>query len=367
MFEDYPGSICLDEVIKEKYHYDVTNLMSLANQDFIELEGNGKDALCWITYNHEKYLFKPLQEADYNVWGELLSEEIAKILDIPCAEYRVASLNNQKGVISKNFLKNEDILLIGSEIYQNFFNEIHYGKNNDNSFSSILPNDSSRKKYIFRYLNNLHLTTSILENNHNINIKDTVKIKKSLTKMLLFDLITLQYDRHPNNWGIIQSENNFSLSPLYDNSVSFGLGYPFLDRRIESFRSELANSRLLKDRNRINSFIYQNSPNFTFLEEDLSNIKGKKKTIPYTFFNFLTQSDEITQNWIISVLSNIKEDTIETIIKRLENKFNMKMQGNLYYYIVEIFNINLLKLKEIVEEYRKENNKNEVPRNSKTI
>ena len=43
------------------------------------------------------------------------------------------------------------------------------------------------------------------------------------------------------------------------------------------------------------------------------------------------------------------------------------MQGNLYYYIVEIFNINLLKLKEIVEEYRKENNKNEVPRNSKTI
>ena len=39
---------------------------------------------------------------------EILSEEIAKFLNIPCAEYRVATLGNQKGILSKNFLKKEN-------------------------------------------------------------------------------------------------------------------------------------------------------------------------------------------------------------------------------------------------------------------
>lgn len=362
MFEDYPGSICLDEVIREKYHYDVTNLMNLANQDFIELEGNGKDALCWIIYDNEKYLFKPLEEADYNVWGELLSEEIAKILDIPCAEYRVATLNDQKGILSKSFLKKNNTLLIGSEIYQDFFYKMHYEKNNYSHILDILKDDASKKKYIFRYLNNIHLTSEILKNNDKINEKDTIEIINSLTKMLFFDLITLQYDRHPNNWGIIQSNTNYFLSPLYDNSVSFGLGYPFIEQRIKNFRSELMNAKLLKDKKRIDTFIYEISPNFTLLEENLSNIKGKKKTIPYVFLDFLNQSDILTQNWIISVLSRFNENTIETIIKEIENKLNMKMKEDLYYYIVEIFNINLQNLKDIVNEYRKESSKNEVPR-----
>lgn len=74
MFEDYKGVIHLEQVIKEKYHYQYEDLITLSSQSFIELEGNGKDALCWIIYDNEKYLFKPLEEADYNVWGELLSE-----------------------------------------------------------------------------------------------------------------------------------------------------------------------------------------------------------------------------------------------------------------------------------------------------
>ena len=80
MFEDYKGVIHLEQVIKEKYHYQYEDLITLSSQSFIELEGNGKDALCWIIYDNEKYLFKPLEEADYNVWGELLSEEIAKFI-----------------------------------------------------------------------------------------------------------------------------------------------------------------------------------------------------------------------------------------------------------------------------------------------
>lgn len=367
MFEDYKGVIHLEQVIKEKYHYQYEGLITLSSQSFIELEGNGKDALCWIIYDNEKYLFKPLEEADYNVWGELLSEEIAKFLNIPCAEYRVATLGDQKGIISKNFLKKEDTLVIGSEIYQNFFNEIHYHKNGYNIPSYLLELEQSPKKnYAFRYLNNLEQTWIILNNSSIIDKKDVPNIVNALTKMLLFDLITLQCDRHPNNWGIIKTNSACHLSPLYDNSLSFGLGYPFMDRRIENFRSEIMNSKILKDKDRVYSFVYQSSPSFTLIEEQNINIK-KKSSIPKILLDFFNKSDEKTKQWIIDTLSSFKENTIEKMIEKIENKFQIKMKQELYYYIVEIFNLNIETLKGIANSYGKESSKNEVPKNIRTI
>ena len=62
--------------------------------------------------------------------------------------------------------------------------------------------------------------------------------------------------------------------------------------------------------------------------------------------------------------NNVLEDKTEIVgTAKIEEKLNEGSNGE----EKESFNINLLKLKEIVEEYRKENNKNEVPRNSKTI
>lgn len=48
----------------------------------------------------------------------------------------------------------------------------------------------------------------------------------------------MQYDRHPNNWGIIANKN-VRYSPLFDNSTSFGLNYPNMEEHIMEFNRNM--------------------------------------------------------------------------------------------------------------------------------
>ena len=86
-----------------------------------------------------------------------------------------------------------------------------------------------------------------------------------------------------------------------------------------------------------------------------------------TSVTFLHKSDEKTKQWITDTLSSFKENTIEKMIEKIENKFQIKMKQELYYYIVEIFNLNIEMLKKIANSYGKESSKNEVPKNIRTI
>ena len=130
MFKKYPGFIDITEVLMNEHNYLFDgNLEKFYKQPFIELEGNGVTAMCWIKVKDDSYLFKPINEPLYNVWGELLSEEFAKKLDIPCAEYRLAQFDGKLGVITKQILKEDERLILGCEVFQEFLNEYFSPKN----------------------------------------------------------------------------------------------------------------------------------------------------------------------------------------------------------------------------------------------
>lgn len=65
MFEDYDGFIDLGNILFDTYHYsyDPDHLADFYAQDFVEMEGNGVAAMCWIQYKGKKYLFKPMGDA----------------------------------------------------------------------------------------------------------------------------------------------------------------------------------------------------------------------------------------------------------------------------------------------------------------
>ena len=180
MFEKYEGIIDLSKILKEEYNYHFDgDLRKLYETDFIELEGNGVDAAFWIIYKDEHYLFKPLKDASTNIWGELLSEAIAKHLGIPCAEYRACNLGMQKGVITKSILKKDETMILGCEIFQRFINDYKYSNEsspiNDSRFRELyeIPdnflelNEYDKKRYIFNYINNLEQAWSII---HELNL-----------------------------------------------------------------------------------------------------------------------------------------------------------------------------------------------------
>lgn len=369
MFEKYKGIINLEQILEEEYNYHFDgDLRKLYETDFIELEGNGVDAAFWITYNGERYLFKPLKDASINIWGELLSEAIAKHLGIPCAEYRACNLGTQKGVITKSIVKDNEIMLLGCEIFQRFINDYKYSENKnilkDDNFRELyeIPdnflelNDYDKKRYIFNYINNLEQAWSIIYELNLLEIEETT-IVEHLKKMLIFDLITLQVDRHPNNWAITKAKSYYYPSELFDNATSFGLGYIDMENRMQQFRNEFMNSKYKKDTTELERIIYAASPNFTLSNDNVYDTNRRKKDNHFKVLNDLLYiSDKETYDEVLNMFESITEDTIDTLISELEKTNGITMPSNVYFYITTLLNYHLEKSRELIYEYGRKYN-----------
>ena len=101
------------------------DLQTLYEKGLIEVETTGLSDKFWIIdpiTTRKIALFKE-QSNLYTCYSELFSEEIAKILDFETAHYDLAVFNGYQGVISYNFLKNEENYLSGFDVLNEYFEE----------------------------------------------------------------------------------------------------------------------------------------------------------------------------------------------------------------------------------------------------
>lgn len=375
--------INIERLLKEEYNYIYDgNDEDFIKQNFIELEGNGIDAFFWFYYKGEKYLFKSIEEPEINIWGELLSCEMAEYLNIPHAEYYAAKFKNKIGIITKSIVKDNEKLILGSELFQKFYIDFLYHKdgrphsklkylcdffNIPEELLKMKPYD--RQRYIFNYLNNIKCLESIFKFLLNENAKKIFNEEeinlfiKGINKTLIFDLITLQYDRHPNNWGIIKKDR-YKFSELFDNSKSFGLCYPYMNERIINFQHRLMDAiKLSKFNGEVNldSIIYNESPTLTFETSDSINpIRKQKMKVPEILEKYLNNSDETTKNNAIEMILSVIPETIENLIKKAEDKNHIKMDENLKIYILTLFDNHLSRIHDITNKYRRIQNGNKL-------
>lgn len=365
MFDENKGMIELDKILKDEYNYTYDgNLNKLYQQKFVELEGNGVDALYWIKIKEERFLLKNARNFKTDIWGELLSEEVAKLLQIPCAEYKVVRLGTWKGLITKDIIKKDETLILGSEIFQRFLNT-GVGEEMVENIFSYLPKEIlkesafEQKKYIFTYLNNLEESSQIIRNSNYLTKEEQEHITSFLFKMLIFDLLTLEWDRHPNNWGILKTPKGYLPSPLFDNSTSFGLGFPNMEEVMLQFRQEHLNYRFLKDDERMKEMVYRGNPRFSASRKDIVDIRKKEKlTGDKVFKNMLDNISDNQKEEAYKMISSIDSISIDDIISTVEKRNGIQMDDTTYYYISNIFNQNLKCLKEIVNRYQRSSSSN---------
>ena len=362
MFEQYKGMIDIDKVLYDSYQYQYHgDIEDFYSQSFIEFEGNGKDALCWITYQSEKYLFKKISNFSYNIWGELLSSELAKMLGIPCAEYRVASLHGERGILSKSFLKDDDRLILGREFFQKFYDKSALSIEDEHSYkkmydglSQSMFQSGNRSKYIFHSWNNLKDVDMILKENPDITEKEYFDLFYFHIYMFLFDLITLQGDRHPDNWGHISRDGKILPGYLYDNSASFGLGFPNIEDRVIQYRNEFMTARMLRNKSNLYSLMYQSKPLFVYSRNDIIHLDNYiTEDFPHVFSSFL----ESASNEIILIVDDFlecaKSINFEELVKNLEDMNGVKMDEDVYFYVNNIFHDNLLRIEQILYDFKK--------------
>lgn len=81
-----------------------------------ELENRGARNKFWC--NNYEFLYKEIFQGTYEDFAEIIASEIAKELEIECADYDFASYEGKNGVITKNFVKDDEgeELISGTEV-----------------------------------------------------------------------------------------------------------------------------------------------------------------------------------------------------------------------------------------------------------
>ena len=345
----------MDKYIKEKYNYNFIGYNEdFYNNYFIERESEGINTLFWLKDNDKKFLFKRVDAFDLNKWGDLIVMELAKEVGIDCAIYRPAVFNGETGFITESFLKNNEKLinakeLMDLEIKNNFSDKI------TNKIKKLCSQSNSRwRPDIYMSLNNYVDMIEIIDTNIFLSDLEKERIKISLKKLLCFDLITLQSDRHPENYGIIKKDNGYEFSPLYDNDASFCLGSKNILKKIEKYIYDVPRAKNYRED--ILEMYHNFNSAFSYRDNDyLTGKYGEKeivinKKIRTSVDDIISLGDYEVKFILIQMCNKLSVDNLNRIINDLENKYKCKMDDNLRYYITNIYKNNLIYIKNKIKE-----------------
>ena len=92
------GYIILDEIHQKLYKQD-------------ELQGKNPNE--WLLFEETRALFKEVPEGSFADYMELLIEELMKQGGLETAKYDLVILNGKRGVITPDFFKNGEALVLG--------------------------------------------------------------------------------------------------------------------------------------------------------------------------------------------------------------------------------------------------------------
>lgn len=156
-------------------------------------KGTRAKKLVWVKGKNQKAIFKFDNGKKYRI-GEDCSEkiacELAKVLNYPTAEIDLAeSITGEMGLLSYLFIdKNKNESHEDIESYLDITKENEYCKYTIKNLESIFRRQFS-----------------------DINFDDFLRI-------VFFDALVGERDRHVGNWGIVTRGNTRKISPLYDTA-----------------------------------------------------------------------------------------------------------------------------------------------------
>lgn len=205
--------------------------------------------------------------------SEKICYEIAKILNYPCAKIELAKdYNGTLGVLNYSFIKSNDIEHIDAVSYLNVYN---------------------MKRNEYYTISNIKNRLDELDE----------KLFKDFIKIMIFDALVGEQDRHEENWGLTKCNGKYSISPLYDNGCSL----------LREFKDLEYASKFYKGVRDFNAFIYKSK---TYIYKENSNKRYKHfELIKYLNNNY----SEFVQSEI-NKLYLLEDFIIERIVNKIPNE-----------------------------------------------
>lgn len=280
-----------------------------APKDFIRVykygEAKKKDLKNWTRYiakvGHKWYPIESITEYLLNCIGEVLGLNMAK------SQLRLA--DGQIRFLSKYFLEEDETLTHGAEIYSSFLNET------DNDLVDTIEELRLSKKLL-----TFQFTKEAIET---VYPKQAKNILKDLVRLLVFDAIIGNNDRHHYNWGVITNvRSNIvktpALSPIYDTAR--GLFWNYSEEKIVNFFSK----RGVINKVQFNTYINKSQPKIGWENHDKVSHFELVNLIFNNYPDYSVICSELLQN-----------EKLESIFQMLNDRFSNLFSEKRYILVKE--------------------------------
>lgn len=233
-------------------------------------------------HNGKMYYYKKAKNLE-KIYNEIIAEKLAKKLNIPCCHYIMSFHNNDVGISSEMFDKENYVSM------EDFLESV-YGKRKI---------DSS---------NNLEAIWFALESRFD---EETVKrVMDDIVKMFMFDILIGNIDRHTKNYGLIIKDGRVELSKIFDNE------------------------EMLSD-----DSIYDGDYSILVGPEDYISIENFYQDPVNIFHKFFNVSASDYKDRFLQMLPVISEESLEDIFKEMESE-GIKIIPEIKQKILDKFSIN---------------------------
>ena len=210
--------------------------------------------------------------------SEKMCYEIAKVLGYECAKIELAKdKNGVLGILNYLFIdigKTEHIDAV--------------------SYLNIHSNERSK----YYTISNIKKTLDNLNKN----------LFQGFIKVMVFDALVGEQDRHEENWGIMRKENLYKLSPLYDNG----------DNLLRDFKNEEFAKKYYSGQKDFNAYI--NKSKTIIYKEGIPKNYKHFELIEYLNKNY----PELVQKEIKN-LNKLTDDIISTIVLKIPDDLLTKI------------------------------------------
>lgn len=125
------------------------------------------------------------------------------------------------------------------------------------------------------------------------------KLFKDFIKIMIFDALIGEQDRHEENWGITKNKGKYSISPLYDNGCNL----------LREFKNKEYAEKY-----------YNGIKDFDMLIKKSSCILYKENGKRYKHFELINELNELYYNEVqkeLKKLRKLNDSTIETIVGKI--------------------------------------------------
>ena len=262
-------------------------------------------------------------------WAEKIVCEIAKLLEIPYANYELGIYMGEYGVIADNFVDENDEMVHGNQIVAHILNivgkKIGTARNSNHHISRVL----------------VALDKIVVNKPKGWDSLPGIKTAPEFfCGYVMLDALVSNQDRHDENWGmIVSSDGRRFLAPSYDHAASLG--------RNES--DELRERRLnTKDSGQsVEHYVTKAKSQFI----DLETKRRIKAMSAFMLFSGVHPSASLA--WL-ERLKKVPEDAFRSIIDRVPACRMSDVSKDFAYQIIQANRKNLLACSEFIIELSKE-------------